>query len=248
MEDVASGSITPEAALNRLSETIASQSDAEDIGFAKIDHQRESRTGFPEVVYGAGKTPDQIAEIALRVHERSGVALVTRTGADAYEEVQKSLPDAVFDDSAGLIWADSRKPSQKVKGVTVVSAGTSDQRVAREASITAALMGCEVEEITDVGVAGLHRLLGKLEEIRQAKVLVVVAGMEGALPSVVAGLVTAPVIAVPTSIGYGASFGGVAALLAMLNSCASGVSVVNIDAGFAAGFQAALIARAIAAD
>lgn len=199
-------------------------------------------------MYGAGKTPEQITEIASRVHAHSGVVLITRTDVAAYKAVAKSLPNAQFDEGARLIWADSRKQVQKIDGVTVVSAGTSDQRVAREASITSSLMGCEVEEISDVGVAGLHRLLEKLDDIRRAKVLVVVAGMEGALPSVVAGLVSAPVIAVPTSIGYGASFGGVAALLAMLNSCASGVSVVNIDGGFAAGFQAALIARAATAE
>lgn len=220
----------------------------EDIGFAQIDHDRAERMGFPEVIYGSGKSPKQVAEIASRVHGRSGVVLVTRTNEAAFEATRNLLPNAEFDEDAHLVWADSRGEQALVPGLSIVSAGTSDLPVAKEASITARLMGCEVEHINDVGVAGIHRLLGKVEQLRAARVLIVVAGMEGALPSVVAGLVAAPVIAVPTSVGYGASFDGLAALLAMMNSCASGVSVVNIDGGFAAGFQAALIARAIAAE
>jgi NCAIR mutase (PurE)-related protein len=248
LEDVASGQTSPQKAMASLSRIPNGAHGAvEDIGFAQIDHGRAERTGFPEVVYGAGKSPRQIAEIASRVHGRSGVVLVTRTDEAAFEETRLLLPEAHFDEEARLVWADSRGEEPSVQGLTVVSAGTTDLPVAREAVITAQLMGCDVAQVNDVGVAGLHRLLGRLEELRSAKVLIVVAGMEGALPSVVAGLVSAPVIAVPTSIGYGASFEGLAALLAMMNSCASGVSVVNIDGGFAAGFQAALITTAIAA-
>lgn len=260
--EVAAGRISPEDAMKSLSEMPSTNgldrpgdstagsgafgSTIEDIGFAQIDHDRAERMGFPEVIYGAGKSPQQVAEIASRVHERSSVVLVTRTDRAAFDAVKQLLPDAEFDEDAHLIWTDSRGELPLVNGLAIVSAGTSDLPVAKEASITARLMGCDVVQINDVGVAGIHRLLGKLDQLRAAKVLIVVAGMEGALPSVVAGLVAAPVIAVPTSVGYGASFEGLAALLAMMNSCASGVSVVNIDGGFAAGFQAALIARAIA--
>ena len=248
LEEVASGRTSPVEAMGSLASMSNGVNGAvEDIGFAQIDHGRAGRTGFPEVVYGAGKSPRQVAEIASRVHGRSGVVLVTRTDAVAFEATRLLLPEAQFDEEARLVWADSRGEAPMVQGLTVVSAGTADLPVAREAVITARLMGCDVAQVNDVGVAGLHRLLGRLDELRAAKVLIVVAGMEGALPSVVAGLVSAPVIAVPTSVGYGASFEGLAALLAMMNSCASGVSVVNIDGGFAAGFQAALIATAVAA-
>ncbi len=249
LEDVAAGRMTAESALADLSKLPRSGESLriEDLGFAQIDHERAHRKGFPEVVYGAGKTPEQVASIAQRVHERSGVVLVTRTNPEAFEATSRVLPSAVFEEDARIIWADSRGEKPLVNGLAVVSAGTSDLPVAREAVLTARLMGCDVQQVNDVGVAGLHRLLGKLEVLRTAKVLVVVAGMEGALPSVVAGLVSAPVIAVPTSVGYGSSFDGLAALLAMMNSCASGVSVVNIDGGFAAGYQAAMIARSIAA-
>lgn len=245
LEQVAAGETSPADAISALGSI--SGGAVEDIGFAQIDHARAERTGFPEVIYGAGKTPTQVAEIATRVHGRSGVVLVTRTNQASFDAVTRQLSTAQFDEDAGLIWADSRGEMPLVSGLTVVSAGTSDLPVAKEAVMTARLMGCDVKQINDVGVAGLHRLLGQVEALRAAKVLIVVAGMEGALPSVVAGLVSAPVIAVPTSVGYGASFDGLAALLAMMNSCASGVSVVNIDGGFAAGFQAALITKAISA-
>ena len=218
----------------------------EDAGVALLDHHRSLRTGFPEVVYGAGKTPPQLAEITSRLYERSGVVLVTRTDADGYAAVKAVVPDARFNELGRIVWADRRPPEIPIEGVAVVTAGTADLPVAEEASETARMMGCDVTRIVDVGVAGLHRTLNSLPALRTARVLVVVAGMEGALPSVVAGLVKAPVIAVPTSTGYGASFGGVAALLAMLNSCASGIAVVNIDNGFGAGVMAAKIARAIA--
>lgn len=233
--------MTPQEASRRLS---AVGGPTENLGFALLDHERQSRTGFPEVVFGTGKTPGQIAEIGSRIFERSGVLLVTRTDAAAFDEVTKRVPGAVFNETAGLVWADRRGVEPHIEGVAVVTAGTSDQKVAEEASVTATLMGCRVQRITDVGVAGLHRLVARLEDLRRARVIVVAAGMEGALPSVVAGLVAAPVIAVPTSVGYGASFNGLAALLAMLNSCAAGVSVVNIDNGFSAGYQAAIIAGA----
>ncbi|HJM52577.1 MAG TPA: nickel pincer cofactor biosynthesis protein LarB [Dehalococcoidia bacterium] len=218
----------------------------EDVGDALLDHHRAVRTGFPEVVYGPGKTPVQLAEISKRLYERSGVIMVTRTDAEGFAAVKSTVPDAQFNELGGIVWADRRSPEEPITGVAVVTAGTADLPVAEEASETARLMGCDVVRIVDVGVAGLHRTLGSLPDLRAAKVLVVVAGMEGALPSVIAGLVKAPVIAAPTSTGYGASFGGVAALLAMLNSCAAGIAVVNIDNGFGAGVMAAKIARSIA--
>lgn len=218
----------------------------EEAGDALLDHHRAVRTGFPEVVYGPGKTMTQLEEISGRLYERSGVILVTRTDAEGFAAVKSAVPEAQFNELGGIVWADRRPPEAPITGVAVVTAGTADLPVAEEASETARLMGCDVDRIVDVGVAGLHRTLGSLPALRAAKVLVVVAGMEGALPSVIAGLVKAPVIAVPTSTGYGASFGGIAALLAMLNSCAAGIAVVNIDNGFGAGVMAAKIARSIA--
>ncbi|MGH2603347.1 MAG: nickel pincer cofactor biosynthesis protein LarB [Dehalococcoidia bacterium] len=214
----------------------------EDIGFAKVDHHRGLRDGLPEVVLGMGKTPAQVSAIAERLAEGGGRLLVTRATPEHAAAVLATLPDAVHHETARAITLD-RRPPERQPGVAVVCAGTSDLPVAEEAAITAEMMGNEVCRIADVGVAGIHRLLHHLPELRAARVLVVAAGMEGALPSVVAGLVEAPVIAVPTSVGYGASFGGLAALLAMLNSCAAGVSVVNIDNGFGAACMAALINR-----
>ena len=214
----------------------------EDLGFAKVDHHRALREGFPEVVLGMGKTPAQVAAIAARLVERSGRLLVTRAGPEHAAAVVGVLPDAVYHESARAITL-RRQPVERRPGITVVCAGTSDLPVAEEAALTAEMLGNAVERIADVGVAGVHRLLHRLPELRAARVLVVVAGMEGALPSVVAGLVATPVIAVPTSVGYGASFGGLAALLGMLNACAAGVAVVNIDNGFGAGYMAALINR-----
>ncbi len=237
MRKVAAGTVSPEEAARTLSPV-------ETLEFASLDHQRAARKGFPEVVFGTGKTPAQVAEIAARIFERAGVVLVTRADDDARRLVRQSVPEAHENVAARLVWADRRPASVPVQGITVVTAGTSDLPVADEAATTATLMGCAVERITDVGVAGLHRLLARVDELRRARVIVVAAGMEGALPSVVAGLVAAPVIAVPTSVGYGASFGGIAALLAMLNSCAPGVAVMNIDNGFGAGYLAATIAKA----
>jgi NCAIR mutase (PurE)-related protein len=212
----------------------------EDIGFAKIDHHRGLRDALPEVVLGLGKTPAQVAAIGEKLAERSGRLLVTRCEPEAFEALHRVVPDAQYHEAARCATVE-RLPNRNLPGIEVICAGTSDLPVAEEAAVTARLMGHAVEVTSDVGVAGIHRLFDHLPKIRAAKVLVVVAGMEGALPSVISGLVEAPVIAVPTSIGYGASFGGLAPLLSMLNSCSAGVSVVNIDNGFGAGYMAGLI-------
>lgn len=237
---VASGEMTVDQASTELSLTAPTS----DLGFATLDNEREARIGFPEVVYGLSKTPKDTAEIATNIYEKSGVVLVTKSSEEAFELFAKNVPNAVWEEGPRSIWADNRPESQKIPGVAVVAAGTSDLPIAREAVLTATLMGCDVNMITDVGVAGLHRLSSRIDELNKARVVIVVAGMEGALPSVVGGLVRAPVIALPTSVGYGVSLGGVAALLAMMNSCAPGVSVVNIDNGFGAGYQAASIVGA----
>lgn len=213
----------------------------EDLDFAKVDHHRSIRQGFPEVVFGQGKTPEHIAEISATVLNRSDRLLVTRAAPEAYDATVKKVTDARYDPAARCIVVDRRSDTTGVPGVAVLCAGTSDLPVATEAAITAELVGCEVERISDVGVSGLHRLLDHLPRLRECRALVVVAGMEGALPSVVSGLVDVPVIAVPTSVGYGANFNGLAPLLAMLNSCAPGIAVVNIDNGFGGGYMAAMI-------
>jgi NCAIR mutase (PurE)-related protein len=212
----------------------------EDIGFAKIDHHRGLRDALPEVVLGLGKTPEQVAAIGEKLASRSGRLLVTRCEPAAFQALRRVVPDAEYHELARCAVVE-RLPNRRLAGVEVICAGTSDLPVAQEAALTARLMGNDVEVTSDVGVAGIHRLFDHLEKIQAAKVLVVVAGMEGALPSVVAGLTQAPIIAVPTSVGYGASFNGLAPLLAMLNACAAGVSVVNIDNGFGAGYIAGLI-------
>ena len=213
----------------------------EDLGFARVDHHRAMRQGFPEVVLGLGKTAAQIAAIAAEIVSRGSTLLVTRADAAAYDAVRERVPAATYNPDARIIALRQQDVTPGKGTIVVAAAGTSDISVAEEAALTAELMGNTVDRLYDVGVAGLHRLLGEHARLTSARVIVVVAGMEGALPSVVAGLVSAPVIAVPTSIGYGASFGGIAALLGMLNSCASGVSVVNIDNGFGAGTMASLI-------
>ncbi len=215
----------------------------ENLGFAHVDHHRALRQGFPEVIFGLGKTPEQIALIAARLLERSANLLITRTNGEVYEQIKMLESSAIYH---GTCRAITVRRDETVYGrgvIAVVTAGTSDIPVADEAAITAELMGNQIERIFDVGVAGLHRILSKRELLQAARVIVCAAGMEGALPSVVGGLVGVPVIAVPTSIGYGASFQGVAALLGMLNSCSSNVAVVNIDNGFGAGFVASLINR-----
>jgi pyridinium-3,5-biscarboxylic acid mononucleotide synthase len=212
----------------------------EDLGFAKIDHHRSIRQGFPEVVLGLGKTPDQVAAIAAQIVARGNALLVTRADEAAWNAVRPTVPNAEYHALARCITV--KGACTPGKGTIVLcSAGTSDQPVAEEAAVTAEILGNTVERIYDVGVAGIHRVLSQRERLESARVVIVVAGMEGALPSVVAGMVGVPVIGVPTSIGYGASFGGVAALLGMLNSCANGVSVVNIDNGYGAGCIASMI-------
>lgn len=212
-----------------------------DLGFAQVDTHRALRKGFPEVVFGAGKTPEQVVKIAAKLVAREQRVLITRISTDHIKAIRRKFKNAVHHELARCVTID-KKPLPKRPGtVAVICAGTSDLPVAEEAAVTADIMGNRVVRITDAGVAGLHRILSRLETLQSANVLVVVAGMEGALPSVVAGLVSKPVIAVPTSVGYGASFGGVAALLGMLNSCGSGVTVVNIDNGFGAGYAASQI-------
>jgi NCAIR mutase (PurE)-related protein len=236
LDKVKVGSLSTEDALKELSVL-----PYEDLNFVKIDHHRDIRTGFPEVIFGRGKTVEQIVIIAERLAAHSDKILVTHAGAEAYQAVHAKISDAVYNPVARTIVVNRQPKTVLVPGVTVVTGGTADIPVAEEAAVTAELMGNKVDKIFDVGVAGLHRLLDKLPQLRQAKVLVVVAGMEGALPSVMGGLVQAPIIAVPTSVGYGASFNGLAALLTMLNSCAPGVAVVNIDNGFGAGYMAGMI-------
>jgi pyridinium-3,5-biscarboxylic acid mononucleotide synthase len=211
--------------------------------FARIDHHRSLRCGFPEVIYGSGKTPQQIVSILHSMMKKNGLALVTRVGTEHYEAIRAEFPAAVYHPSARVITLRQKFEGAPLPGVLVISAGTADIPVAEEAAITAEMTGSQVERLYDVGVAGLHRLLDKTRQLQQANVIVVAAGMEGALASVVGGLVSAPVIALPTSIGYGASFNGLAALLAMLNTCAPGVAVVNIDNGFGAGYMAGMINR-----
>jgi len=238
LAEVAAGAVTVEDAERRLA-----WNPVEELGFATVDHHRAMRQGFPEVVFGQGKTPGQVVAIAERIAARGDGFLATRVAPEAAERLVAALPGIelnVLGRTAYL--APTEKVERKTRGsILIVTAGTSDLPVAEEAAVTAAAYGNPVERLTDVGVAGIHRLLQRTEMLRSAAVVVVVAGMEGALPSVVGGLVAVPVIAVPTSVGYGASFGGIAALLGMLNSCASGVTVVNIDNGFGAAAAASRI-------
>jgi NCAIR mutase (PurE)-related protein len=215
----------------------------EDIGYARVDHARQHRQGFPEVIFGQGKTAEQIAGIFEKLLPNSQNLLITRTNADVYGVIRNIYIEAEWHESAKVIRVLRDKTELGTGEVAVVTAGTSDIPVAEEAALTAEAMGNTVKRIWDAGVAGIHRILAERELLQNSRVVVVVAGMEGALPSVVGGMVRVPVIAVPTSVGYGASFGGVAALLGMLNSCASNVTVVNIDNGFGAGFVASLINR-----
>jgi NCAIR mutase (PurE)-related protein len=214
----------------------------EDLGFARVDHHRVLRRGFPEVIFGAGKSPEQITDVMRALLAQDAPVLVTRVDAAKAGAVRKEIPAAAYHELARALTVRPLEIPKRGRGkIMVVAAGTSDIPVAEEAVITAEMMGSQVERLYDVGVAGLHRLLDYLQELRQAHVFVVVAGLEGALPSVLGGLVDRPIVAVPTSVGYGASFNGLAALLSMLNSCAPGVAVVNIDNGFGAGYLAALI-------
>ncbi len=238
LEDLAAGRTTVDAVLPRL-ETLP----FEGLGFACVDHHRALRCGFPEVIFGAGKTPEQLEAIFSKLAAAGGNVLATRVSREAAERICRHFPGATYHEMARAVTLRQSTGPPGPGHIAIVCAGTADLPVAEEARVTAEIMDQPTRTIYDVGVAGLHRLLARSQELRQARVLVVVAGMEGALPSVVGGLVKAPVIAVPTSVGYGASFQGLAALLTMLNSCVAGVSVVNIDNGFAAGYQAALINR-----
>ncbi|HEX8246449.1 MAG TPA: nickel pincer cofactor biosynthesis protein LarB [Longimicrobium sp.] len=238
LAEVAAGAVTVDDAERRLA-----WEPFEDLSFASVDHHRALRQGFPEVVFGQGKTPEQVTAIAERIVARGDGLLATRLAPDAAETLVARVPGVELNPLGRTAYLAPREPvSRKVRGtVLIVTAGTSDLPVAEEAAVTAAAFGNPVERLTDVGVAGIHRLLARGDRLRSAAVVIVVAGMEGALPSVVGGLVAAPVIAVPTSVGYGAAFGGIAALLGMLNSCASGVTVVNIDNGFGAAAAASRI-------
>ncbi len=239
LERVRDGSLDIEAAVAELANL-----PFEDLGFAHVDHHREIRKGFPEVIFCEGKRSDHVVEIAKRI-ARSSTLLATRVDESTQRALVEALPGVEHNPlarTAHLIHPEADRPNT-IGRLAVVSAGTSDLPVAEEAAVTATVMGNEVERIFDVGVAGIHRLLAYRERLAEAAVVVVVAGMEGALPSVVGGIVDVPVVAVPTSVGYGASFGGLAALLGMLNSCSSGVTVVNIDNGFGAGYAASLINR-----
>ena len=240
LDDVRSGAVSPEAAQDRILQYLR-QAPFEDLGFARVDHHRDVRQGFPEVVFGLGKTPEQISAISERIVAAGHNLLVTRATAEAHAAVSARVPGVSFHEQARTITFRAAEIPAGRGTILVAAAGTADLPVAEEAAVSAEIMGNTVDRLYDVGVAGLHRLLAAHARLGSARVLIVVAGMEGALPSVVGGLVDAPVIAVPTSIGYGASFGGLTALLAMLNSCAAGVSVVNIDNGFGAAAVASAI-------
>ena len=239
LQQIRDHKVSPDEALNQLNHL-----PFEDLGFAKVDHHRTLRAGIPEVILGEGKTPQQVAQIFTRLAKKqSGNILATRATKAQFAAVKKKVPRAEFREQARAIVL-SRTDKKAGKGtIAVVSAGTSDIPVAEEAAVTAEIMGNDVQRLYDVGVAGIHRLLANRKVLTQARVVIVCAGMEGALPSVVGGLVRVPVIAVPTGIGYGAAFKGLAALLGMMNSCASNVSVVNIDNGFGAGYVASVINR-----
>ena len=236
LEQFSSGTLNQDEMVEKLSSR-----GLEELGFATLDTDRTNRTGIPEVIYSEGKTPEQVSEIALRMHKRGIPILATRATTEVYEAVKEKIPGAIYHADARAIEYQIEKPAPTDSYIAIVSAGTSDIPVSEEAAVTAEFLGNRVERVYDVGVAGIHRLFHRLDLIRGATVIIVVAGMEGALASVMGGLVDKPVIGVPCSAGYGANFGGVSALLSMLNSCASGVSVVNIDNGFGAACQASLI-------
>jgi len=240
LESVRTGRVDPAAASEQIAAAMRA-APFEDLGFARVDTHRELRQGFPEVILGIGKTPAQIAAIASRIVGRGQALLVTRAEPEAYEAVRAVAPAVTYHAEARAITLAQGEIPRGHGTILIACAGTSDLQVAEEAAVTAELMGNTIDRLYDVGVAGIHRLLSEQNRIQNARVVIVVAGMEGALPSVVAGLVSVPVIAVPTSVGYGASFGGVAALLGMLNSCANGIATVNIDNGFGGAAMASLI-------
>lgn len=240
LDQVRAGRVTPEAAVEQVLQLLNARTFS-DLGFARIDHQRELRQGFPEVVFGLGKSPAQIAAIAGEIAAKGHTLLVTRADEPAFAAVQQVVPMATFQPVARTITYRQQDVLPGRGTILVAAAGTSDLPIAEEACVTAEVMGNPVDRLFDVGIAGIHRVLAEHARLAAARVIIVVAGMEGALPSVIGGLVKVPVIAVPTSVGYGASFGGLAALLGMLNSCAAGVSVVNIDNGFGAAAIASRI-------
>lgn len=236
LEGVQKGDVSIEDAMQKMKAL-----PFEDVDFAKIDHHRSLRQGYPEVIYGESKTAEQIEQITQKLLEKGNNILVTRANEEAYHAVLRVAPEAKYNKMGRTITIQKEAMPKPESYIAIIAAGTSDLYVVEEAYETATILGNDVRKIVDVGVAGIHRLFAHLEEIQKAKVIIVIAGMEGALASVIGGLVDKPVIAVPTSVGYGASFGGVAALLSMLNSCASGVSVVNIDNGFGAAYNASII-------
>jgi len=238
LEAIQRGDTTPADALKQLARL-----PYEDTGFAKIDHHRSLRLGLPEVIYAAGKSPDQVAEIFARMAQAGGSVIATRAGSEAFAAVRILVPEAEYHTPARIIGLPRASGGPAAGRIAVVCAGTSDLPVAEEAAVTAEYLGLEVDRVVDVGVAGLHRILSQGDILSRARAVIVCAGMEGALPSVVGGLVAAPVIAVPTSVGYGAAFGGISALLGMLNSCSPNVCVVNIDNGFGAAYVAAMSVR-----
>jgi pyridinium-3,5-biscarboxylic acid mononucleotide synthase len=240
LDAVKAGTVDSASAADRITAAMRA-APFEDLGFARVDTHRELRQGFPEVILGLGKTAVQIASIASRIISRGRPLLVTRAQPDAFEAVREVAPDAQYHVEARAITVPCGEVERGKGTIVIACAGTSDLHVAEEAAITAEIMGNTIDRLYDVGVAGIHRILSEQHRMQSARAIIVVAGMEGALPSVVAGLVSVPVIAVPTSVGYGASFGGIAALLGMLNSCANGVAVVNIDNGFGAAAIASLI-------
>lgn len=236
LREVFERKISPQEALRLLKDY-----PYKDLNFAKIDHHRELRRGFPEIVYGGGKTEDQIIKIALEILKKGNNLLATKVEPEVFKKIKRKIPTIRYNALGKTAYLKKKKPSPGKGKIVIITAGTSDIPVAEEASVTCDLLGNEVEKIYDVGVAGIHRLFGEMEKIKEARVIIVIAGMEGALPSVVAGITDIPIIGVPTSIGYGASLNGLAALLAMLNSCPGGVAVVNIDNGFGAAYLASLI-------
>jgi NCAIR mutase (PurE)-related protein len=236
LNKVQEGKLSPKEALKRLKDY-----PYQDLAFAKIDHHRELRRGHPEIVFGPGKTPDQIVKIAREIIRKGDNLLITRVDIPVYRKVKTKLPQVAYNALARAIFRKQKMGPEGKGKIAIITAGTSDVPVAEEAALTCEIFGNEVKRIYDVGVAGLHRLFGEYDHITGARVIITVAGMEGALPSVIAGITDKPIIAVPTSVGYGASFKGIAALLAMLNSCSGGVAVVNIDNGFGAAYLASLI-------
>ncbi len=238
LEAVRDGAVSIEQAMEQL-KTLP----YENLGYARLDHHRELRTGFPEVIFSQGKTVEHTAAIFEKLYERSGLVLATRATAQQFEAIREKVPQAVYHEAARAITAGMKPEEERIGLVAVCTGGTADIPVAEEAAVTAEMCGAKVERVFDIGVSGLHRMISALPEIRRATAIVAVAGMEGALASVLAGQLDRPVIAVPTSVGYGANFGGLSALLTMINSCATGIAVVNIDNGFGGGYMAAQINR-----